>query len=304
MYVGSIYLVAKQKKVCSQRGANIFYFGFGVRIPTYTYTAYTDEDFCRFKTPPKKLTPLFAPLPAACSQPSPIQITTIKMSNPINNEETTCACCSLVKKEEDMAGLCDDREEYYCQACVDASHGTHCDNVECDVHWGEPWFVCEGCQKFINGEDEPGEICFKRGCYCDMCYLDKESIEACRKKGCEMCATLYEIEIEDWWRCQACNERKPDVDESVLCGDCRQGSQCDDCLEKEEEVKPPAEEKEDWEKISEEYEANYKRRVLKMNQAYQDGKSENYEILMADLFKEAKEYRAHHAKMLEKAWFG
>ena len=43
MYVGSIYLVAKQKKVCSQRGANIFYFGFGVRIPTYTYTAYTER---------------------------------------------------------------------------------------------------------------------------------------------------------------------------------------------------------------------------------------------------------------------
>jgi hypothetical protein len=143
------------------------------------------------------------------------------MSNPINNEETTCACCSLVKKEEDMAGLCDDREEYYCQACVDASHGTHCDNVECDVHWGEPWFVCEGCQKFIHGEDEPGEICLKRGCYCDLCYLDKESIEACRKKGCEMCTTLYEIEIEDWWKCQVCNERKPDVDEGVVCKDCR-----------------------------------------------------------------------------------
>ena len=43
MYVGSIYLVAKQKKVCSQRGANIFYFGFGVRVPTYTYTAYTER---------------------------------------------------------------------------------------------------------------------------------------------------------------------------------------------------------------------------------------------------------------------
>jgi hypothetical protein len=41
MYVGSIYLVAKQKKVCSQKDANIFYFGFGVRVPTYTYTAYT-----------------------------------------------------------------------------------------------------------------------------------------------------------------------------------------------------------------------------------------------------------------------
>ena len=145
------------------------------------------------------------------------------MSNPINNEENTCACCSLVRPAL-MAGLCSGNEEYYCQPCVDATNGTHCEDLDCDVHWGADWYKCEGCQKFIDGDHETGdvgEICLDRGCYCSNCWDEQESLEKCRKKGCEMCATLYEIEIEDWWKCQACNERKPDVDESNACGDCR-----------------------------------------------------------------------------------
>jgi hypothetical protein len=123
-----------------------------------------------------------------------------------------------------MAGLCSGKEEYYCQPCVDATTWTHCDDLDCDVHWGLDWYKCEGCQKFIDGDHETGdvgEICLDRGCYCSNCWDEQESLEKCRKKGCEMCATLYEIEIEDWWKCQACNERKPDVDESNACGDCR-----------------------------------------------------------------------------------
>ena len=69
MYVGSIYSVAKIKKF-APKGASLFlYFGFGVEMPSYTYTPYTDGDFCRFKIPPKKIDAPFCPS-AGCLLPA------------------------------------------------------------------------------------------------------------------------------------------------------------------------------------------------------------------------------------------
>ena len=140
----------------------------------------------------------------------------------MSTDENTCGCCKKTKAPHEMEGYCPSYDKHYCGDC--AGMRSRCEDIDCDVHWGGDWYECAGCKKFTDGDHETGdvgEICLDRGVFCSDCWDEEHSLEKCRKKGCDMCSILYEKEIADWWRCECCNERKPDVDESVLCGDCR-----------------------------------------------------------------------------------
>jgi hypothetical protein len=74
---------------------------------------------------------------------------------------------------------------------------------------------CEKCECDIS-DDSGIEFfyCTSRGdYYCLDCAPEEE---VCDDGGCDMCGPKL-----NWFKCQACSERKEDVDEDRVCGDCR-----------------------------------------------------------------------------------
>ena len=57
------------------------------------------------------------------------------------------------------------------------------------------------------------------------CWIEKKKEADAKVEELDEEAAYKRLDEEAWWRCQCCNEKKPDVDESVVCGDCR-GDEC------------------------------------------------------------------------------
>jgi len=57
--------------------------------------------------------------------------------------------------------------------------------------------------------------------YTLCCWIEKKKEADAKVEELDEEAAYKRLDEEAWWRCQCCNEKKPDVDESVVCGDCR-----------------------------------------------------------------------------------
>ena len=216
-------------------------------------------------------------------------------SSPI--DKNTCQRCKTTKANEDMAGFCLDWNRAYCYDCYwSGKVSKMCDEIDCRLHWHDECWKCEGCDIIYDPdvEDEEGndgDICLTRGLFCYQCWDSYESLEECRKKGCEMCERIYEVETSE---CFWCKERKADVDEDHVCGACRHEGDTPDIGYS---MKP--EEERDWAEEQKENEACFVERIARLNVAREEGRAPYYEGEMDLLLREREGYRQAYAEALK-----
>jgi hypothetical protein len=102
----------------------------------------------------------------------------------------------VYRKDDPDCGYCEGEDTWWCETCLEHGRNDHCDEMECVLCHGDDPFRCDSCKAIRDGNNDPQWICLKRGVYCEDCWDENDSLEVCRKNGCEMCDDLYKRELK------------------------------------------------------------------------------------------------------------